>query len=156
MLKRLARLLFGGQEAPPGEVQPEEVVEEEWLVVSHQEAASAGTGTGSVGASSLPPDSDPNTVATTPVDTDASVTDPESEQSTDQSGGTASKRGVASALLSPPEALQELTKLTCRKASRTSSHCMSRNAIQRQNRVRQGCQQHSFPLQQPGHRTLSH
>lgn len=59
---------------------------------------------------------------------------------------------------SQPKALAEMTQLACiqkAKAWADRQH-VSRNAIQRQNRVRQGVQHHSFHLQQPGHRSLSH
>lgn len=36
MFKTIARLLFGGEEQTHGDVKACEVVEEEWLVVSHQ------------------------------------------------------------------------------------------------------------------------
>lgn len=36
MFKTIARLLFGGEEQTPEDVKSGEVVEEEWLVVSHQ------------------------------------------------------------------------------------------------------------------------
>lgn len=56
------------------------------------------------------------------------------------------------------KALLEVTQLTCMQKAKawTDPHHMSRNAIQRQNRVRQAVQHHSFHLQQPGHRNLSH
>ncbi|XP_072772696.1 tumor protein p53-inducible nuclear protein 2 [Nerophis lumbriciformis] len=152
MFKKLAHLLFGGQQENSEDVKSEEVVEEEWLVVSHQEEASAGPQTLETPTTLSHPA--PDTATITQVDTDASTLDPESERSTDQSKETDSKSGVIAALLSPPKALQELTKL--KKSSMSSHHHMSRNVVQRHNRVRQGFQNHSFPLQQPGHRTLSH
>lgn len=36
MFKTIARLLFGGEEQTHEDVKSGEVVEEEWLVVSHQ------------------------------------------------------------------------------------------------------------------------
>lgn len=36
MFKTIARLLFGGEEQTPENVKSGEVLEEDWLVVSHQ------------------------------------------------------------------------------------------------------------------------
>ncbi|XP_068451006.1 tumor protein p53-inducible nuclear protein 2 [Clinocottus analis] len=149
MFKSITRLLFGGAEETPGDVKSAEVVEEGWLVVSHQEADSAenqeaertdtqSSNSGLQGA----------TVAN--MESDISVSGPEP---TVQS----SSRAILGSV-SQTQAVLEVTQLTCAQKAKAwaDPHHMSRNAIQRQNRVRQGVQHQSFHLQQPGHRNLSH
>ncbi|XP_073325118.1 tumor protein p53-inducible nuclear protein 2 [Pagrus major] len=152
MFKTISRLLFGGEEETPEDVKSGEEVEEEWLVVSHQEAVSAENQDAKLTDTELS-NSAPHgdTVAT--VETDISLLDPEP---TDQSSSSPSRAITGSS--SQPKALLEATKITCTQKAKTwaDRQHMTRNAIQRQNRVRQGVQQHSFHLQQPGHRNICH
>uniref|UniRef100_A0A8D0ABE3 Uncharacterized protein n=1 Tax=Sander lucioperca TaxID=283035 RepID=A0A8D0ABE3_SANLU len=78
------------------------------------------------------------------------------QEPTVQSSSTTGRAITGS--VSQPKALEEVTQLTCIQKAKAwaDPHRMSRNAIQRQNRVRQGVQHHSFHLQQPGHRNISH
>lgn len=149
MFKSITRLLFGGAEEAPEDVKSAEVVEEGWLVVSHQEAGSAeNQGAERTDTQSSNPALQGDTVVN--MESDISVLDPEP---TVQSSSRAITGSVPQ-----PQAVLEVTQLTCVQKAKAwaDPHHMSRNAIQRQNRVRQGVQHHSFHLQQPGHRNLSH
>ncbi len=88
----------------------------------------------------------------------SSVLDPEPTAQSSSSGGSSSASRAIAGSVSQPKALVEVMQLTCVQKAKawTDRHHMTRNAIQRQNRVRQGVQHHSFHLQQPGHRHLSH
>ncbi|XP_059184357.1 tumor protein p53-inducible nuclear protein 2 [Centropristis striata] len=152
MFKTITRLFFGGEEETPEDVKSGEVVEEGWLVVSHQEAGSAEN-QGAELNDTQPSHSAPHGDTATNMKTDNSVLDVEPIV---QSSSSDSQAITGSVPL--PKALVEVTQLTCiqKAKARADPHHMSRNAIQRQNRVRQGIQHHSFHLQQPGHRNLSH
>lgn len=81
-----------------------------------------------------------------------SVLDPEP---TDQSKNTAS--WATTGPVAHPKPLVEVAHLGIQKARTWADrHHMTRNAIQRQNRVRQGVQPNFFHLQQPGQRNLCH
>ncbi|KAK9529470.1 hypothetical protein VZT92_013559 [Zoarces viviparus] len=154
MFKTIARLLFGGEEETPKDVKSGEAVEEGWLVVSRQEAGSAeNQGAELTDTHSSSSALQGETVAN--VESDISVLDPER---TVQSSSSSSSSQAITGSVSQPKAVLEVTQLTCIQKAKTwtDPHHMSRNAIQRQNRVRQGVQHHSFHLQQPGHRNLSH
>lgn len=75
-----------------------------------------------------------------------------------QTSSTTSSSRAITGLISQPQTLAEVTQLTSVQKAKSCAdrHHMSRNAIQRQNRVHHGVQHHSFHLQQPGHRNLSH
>ncbi|XP_050930399.1 tumor protein p53-inducible nuclear protein 2 [Lates calcarifer] len=152
MFKTITRLFFGGEEESPEEIKSGEVVEEGWLVVSHQETNSAENQDAGL-TDTQPLNSASHGESVTNMEVDTSVLDPES---TVQSSTTTSQ--AISGSFSQPKALSEATQLTCiqKAKSLADRHLNSRNAIQRQNRVRQGVQHHSFHLQQPGHRNLSH
>ncbi|GAA6221796.1 tumor protein p53-inducible nuclear protein 2 [Lates japonicus] len=152
MFKTITRLFFGGEEESPEEIKSGEVVEEGWLVVSHQETNSAENQDAGL-TDTQPLNSASHGESVTNMEMDTSVLDPES---TVQSSTTTSQ--AISGSFSQPKALSEATQLTyIQKAKALADrHLKSRNAIQRQNRVRQGVQHHSFHLQQPGHRNLSH
>ncbi|XP_070759507.1 tumor protein p53-inducible nuclear protein 2 [Enoplosus armatus] len=155
MFKTITRLLFGGEEETPVDVKSGEAVEEGWLVVSHQEAGSAEN-QGAELTDSQPSNSQAlhgHTVAN--METDVSVLDP--EPAAQNSSSSSTSRAITGSV-SQPKALVEVTQLTCIQKTKALAdrHHMSRNAIERQNRVRQGVQHHSFHLQQPGHRNLSH
>ncbi|XP_071350811.1 tumor protein p53-inducible nuclear protein 2 [Trachinotus anak] len=152
MFKTITRLLFGGKEETTEEVKSGEVVEEGWLVVSHQETSSAENQDAEL-TDAQPLNSAPHGDTVANMETDASLLDPEL---TVESSSTTS--GATFASFSQPKALSEVTQLTCNQKAKAwaDRHHMSRNAIQRQNRARQGVQHHSFHLQQPGHRNLSH
>lgn len=85
-----------------------------------------------------------------------SVTDPET--TVESSSGISNSQAIAGFV--QPKAPSEVTQLTCIQKAKclANRHHMTRNAIQRQNRVewRQGVLHQSFHLQQPGHRNLSH
>uniref|UniRef100_A0AAQ4R7R5 Uncharacterized protein n=1 Tax=Gasterosteus aculeatus aculeatus TaxID=481459 RepID=A0AAQ4R7R5_GASAC len=136
MLKTITRLLFGGQEEAPEDVKSGEAVEEGWLVVSHP------------GQSLCPRDIGLPFLLLFP----SSVLDPE------HTVETSSSSSIITGSVSQPKAVLEVTQLTSMQKAKTwaDPHHMSRNAIQRQNRVRQGVQHQSFHLQQPGQRNLSH
>ncbi|XP_041817269.1 tumor protein p53-inducible nuclear protein 2 [Chelmon rostratus] len=152
MFKTITRLFFGGEEETPEDVKSGEAVEDEWLVVSHQEAGSAENQAAEL-TDTQPSNSALHGDTVANMETDNSVLDPEPA---DQ-GSSATSRAIAGSV-SRPKALVEVAQLTCIQKANTwvDRHHMTRNAIQRQNRVRQGVQHHSFHLQQPGHRSLSH
>lgn len=147
MFRTITRLLFGGEEKTPEDVKSGEVVEEGWLVVNHQENQDADVPDIQQSNSAINADTD------TTLETVTSATDPEP---TVQISNTTSNSRAIIGLVSQPKTLAEVTQLTQKAKSCADRHHMSRNAIQRQNRVRQGVQHQSFHLQQPGHRTLSH
>ncbi|XP_044076113.1 tumor protein p53-inducible nuclear protein 2 [Siniperca chuatsi] len=150
MFKTITRLLIGGEEATPEDVKSGEAVEEGWLVVSHQEVGSAEN-QGAELTDTQPSNSAIHVDTVANMESDISVLDP--EPTVQSRGGRATTGSV-----SQPKAVVEVTQLTCTHKAKAwdDRHHMSRNAIERQNRVRQGVQHHSFHLQQPGHRNLSH
>nr|CBN81018.1 Tumor protein p53-inducible nuclear protein 2 [Dicentrarchus labrax] len=152
MFKTITRLLFGVEEETPEDVKSGEVVEEGWLVVSHQEAGSAESHSAEL-TDTQPSNSAPHGDTIANMDTDGSVLDPEPTVRS----SSATSRAITGSV-SQPKALLEVTQLACTQKAKawTDRHHMTRNAIQRQNRVHQGVQHHSFHLQQPGHRNLSH
>ncbi|XP_040890351.1 tumor protein p53-inducible nuclear protein 2 [Toxotes jaculatrix] len=152
MFKTITRLLFGREEETPEEAKSGEVVEEGWLVVSHQETSSAENQDAEL-TDTQPLNSAPHGETVANMETDTSVLDPEP---TVQSSSATSQ--AISGSFSQPKVRAEVTQLTCMQKAKAwaDRHHMSRNAIQRQNRVRQGVQHHSFNLQQPGHRNLGH
>ncbi|TDH14578.1 hypothetical protein EPR50_G00043800 [Perca flavescens] len=152
MFKTITRLFFGGEVETPDDAKSGEVVEEGWLVVSHQEAGSAEN-QGAELTDTQPPNSALHGDAVANMETDMSVLD---QEPTVQSSSNTSQAITGS--VSQPKALEEGTQLTCIQKAKAwaDPHQMSRNAIQRQNRLRQGVQHHSFHLQQPGHRNISH
>ncbi|KAM9408452.1 tumor protein p53-inducible nuclear protein 2 isoform 1-T2 [Pholidichthys leucotaenia] len=146
MLKAIGRLLFGGEEEAPGELESEEAVEEGWLVVSHQEADSAENQNMQT-ADTQSPNSSANTEADSMLEAEATV----------QSSSSSTSQAMPGPFFKP-KALTGITQLASIQKAKTwaDRHYASRNAIHRQNRIRQGVQQHSFHLQQPSHRSLSH
>jgi len=148
MFRTITRLLFGGEEETPEDVKSGEVVEEGWLVVNHQ-AENQDAEVPDIHQSN----SAINVDTATTLETDTSATDPEP---TIQTSSTTSNSRAITGLISQPKTLAEVTQLTQKAKSCADRHHMSRNAIQRQNRVHQGVQHQSFHLQQPGHRNLSH
>ncbi|RVE72850.1 hypothetical protein OJAV_G00041950 [Oryzias javanicus] len=133
MFRTIARLLFGDQEESE-DGKSEEVKEEDWLVITHQEAAEiqdALTPDIQESTSTLLQDPPPNT---------------EPDRVSDAAAGDC--RAV-SALLLQPKALVELTQLTCLQKAKADRPRVSRNTIQRQNRIRQRVRPASFHLQQP-------
>lgn len=145
------RLLFGGEEKTPEHVKSGEEVDDGWLVVNPQEALSAEEQ--QVATSDNQPNSEAHGDTVSQQETDPSVSDPEPAV---QSGNTTSQ-AVAGALCQP-KVVAEVTQLSCIHKAKAwaDRHHTSRNGIQRQNRLRQGVQQHSFHLQQPGQRSLGH
>lgn len=150
MLKTISRFIFGGAEETAEDVKSVEAGEEGWHVVTHQEAEVENR---EALLSDTQPSS-PGVCGNTSTDTEADRTS--DAEPTGQSGSAASR--AASGVYSQPKTLAEVTRLACIPKAKAwaDRHCVSRNAIQRQNRVRQGVQSHSFQLQQPGHRSLSH
>ncbi|XP_069368010.1 tumor protein p53-inducible nuclear protein 2 [Paralichthys olivaceus] len=151
MFRTITRLFFGGEEETPEEVKSGEVVEEGWLVVNHHETSSVENQDAEL-TDSQPLNSAPHGDTVTKMETDTSASD------TEPTVQSSSSSGVVSGSFSQPKVLAEVTQFTCIQKAKawTERHHMSRNAIQRQNRVRQGVQHHSFNLQQPGHRNPSH
>lgn len=154
MFRTITRLIFGGEEETPQDAKSGEVVDEEWLVVNYQEAGSAENQGAAEQIDTRSSDSAVHGDTVANEETDTSVVDPEPM---DQSSSTTTSRANTGSV-SRPKALVEVTPLTCIQKAKTLSdrHYMTRNAIQRQNRVRQGVQHHFFHLQQPGHRNLCH
>lgn len=151
MFKTITRLFFGGEEETPEDIKSGEAVEDEWLVVSHQEAGSAENQAAELN-DTQPSNSALHVDTAANMEADISELDPEPA---DQSSSATSR--TITSFVSRPKALVEVTQLTCIQKAKTwaDRHHITRNAIQRQNRVRQ-VQHHSFHLQQPGHRSLSH
>ncbi|KAF3689503.1 hypothetical protein EXN66_Car005175 [Channa argus] len=151
MFKTLTRLLFGGQEETPEVFKSGEEVDEGWLVVSHKEATSAENQ--DIQADSKPSNSAPHgdTVANRETNTKELAPEPEVQTSTTTS------RAISGSS-SQPKPLAKVTQSACIQKAKAwaDRHHMSRNSIQRKNRIRQGVHPHSFYLQQPGHRNLSH
>ncbi|XP_034533888.1 tumor protein p53-inducible nuclear protein 2 [Notolabrus celidotus] len=156
MFRTITRLLFGGEEETPQEVKSGEVLEEEWHVVSHQEAVLAENQGPELTETQQTSNSPPHGDTVTHLQSDISVLDQETTVQSSSSSDPTS-RAIAGSVLHP-KALLEVTQLNSIQKAKTwaDRHHMTRNAIQRQNRIRQGVHHHSFPLQQPGHRNLSH
>ncbi|XP_069007742.1 tumor protein p53-inducible nuclear protein 2 [Embiotoca jacksoni] len=152
MFRTISRLFFGGEEEAPEDVKSGEVVEEGWLVVTHQEAGSAETQDTLLNGTK-PSQSTLLANAVANMETDCvSGAEP-----TVQSTGIVPSQATSGSFFQP-KALAQMTQLTCiqKEKAWADRHHVSRNALQRQNRFHQGVQQHSFNLQQPGHRSLSH
>lgn len=143
------RLLFGGEEKTADSVGSGEVLEDGWLVVSHQEAMPEDDQKGAL--SEHQPDSAVHGHSVPQPETEPSAADPE------PAVGTSSARAVSGA--SPrPRLLSEATRSSCIHQAKAWArrHRTSRNGVRRQNRVRRGVRPQSFHLQQPGHRSLGH
>ncbi|KAK2862520.1 hypothetical protein Q5P01_002053 [Channa striata] len=151
MFKTLTRLLFGAQEETPDAFKSGEEVEGGWLVVSHQEAASSENQDSQTDPK--PSNSAPHGDTVANIETNTRELDPEPEVPT----SSFTSRAISGSS-SQPKNLAEATQSTCIQKSKawTDRHHTSRNAFQRQNRIRQGVHHQSFYLQQPGHRNLSH
>lgn len=156
MFKTIARLIFGGEEEQQAtedvKSRKEEAEDEEWLVVSHDEAVSAENNglektDAQTSASPLHVDAVVN------METEVSAFDPEPQNQTGSPSGRA-----AAASVSQLKALAQAVPLSFVPKGRSwvERHHTARNAIQRQNRVRQGVQHNVFHLQQPGLRNLCH
>lgn len=150
MLKTISRFIFGGAEEATEDVKCVEAGEEGWHVVTHQEAEVENR---DAPLSDARPSS-PAACGNTSADTEADRTS-DADAAARSSGATSP---AGSGVSPQPKALAEVTRLACPPKAKAwaDRHHVSRNAIQRQNRVRHGVQSHSFQLQQPGHRSLSH
>ncbi|KAK5872964.1 hypothetical protein PBY51_013616 [Eleginops maclovinus] len=151
MFRTITRLFFGGEEDTTEDVKSGEVVEEGWLVVNHQEESS------SENQVTEPTDTQPSNSAlhedtAANMESVISVLDPELAV---ESSSSSSSLAVTASVPHLKDLL-EVTQLPCNKKTWVDPHHMSRNAIQRQNRVRTGVQHQAFHLQQPTHRNLSH
>lgn len=157
MLKTIARLIFGGEEDQQATEdvksrEEEEEEDEEWLVVSHDEALSAeNNGLQQLDAqtSASPPHGD--TVTNVKAEVGAFDAEPPT-----QAGNPSGRAAAAS--VSQLKALVQVAPLsfTPKGCTWVERHHTTRNAIQRQNRVRQGVQHSVFHLQQPGLRNHCH
>ncbi|XP_034023604.1 tumor protein p53-inducible nuclear protein 2 [Thalassophryne amazonica] len=154
MLRTITRLLFGREEEATEVVKSGDVVEEDWLLVGHQVAVTdvspaedQGAEQVSIQHSNSAPDGHSK------VDPGISMLD---QESTVGSNNTSSQ--TLAALLSHTAATAKMTQLTSIQKAKAwaDRHHMSRNVIQRRNRVCREVHHHSFQLQQPGHRSLSH
>ncbi|KAG7493390.1 hypothetical protein JOB18_007751 [Solea senegalensis] len=151
MFRTINRLLFGGEEENPKEVKSEDVVDEGWLVVSHQETITAENQDAEL-SDSRPLDTAHRTDTVADMETDTSLSDAE------RTVPSSSTSGAVTISLSHPKVLAEVIQSACiQKATAwVDRHHVSHSSMKRQNRVRQGVQQRSFHLQQPGLRSLSH
>lgn len=151
MFKIITNLLFGEEEVPKEVTGSVEVEDEEWHVVSHQDAVAEEHQEGAM------LDNHPNVaVQDSPIsqqDGDSSVMSPET-----QAPNNNHAYGAVHGVLCPPKGLAHAPLSACVQKAKAwaQRHSTSRNAIQRQNRLRQGIQQQAFPLHQPGHRNLCH
>ncbi|KAI3369521.1 hypothetical protein L3Q82_007731 [Scortum barcoo] len=130
MFKTITRLLFGGDEKTPEDVKSGDVVEEGWLVVSHQEAENqdAELTDNKPSNSALRGDTAAN------METDNrftylpvfpfSVLDPEPKAQSSSSSNNAS-RAIASYYISQPKALDEVTQLICIQKAKAWTHHLS-------------------------------
>lgn len=143
MFRRIARLLFGGEEETPDEAKPGEPAEDGWLVVNHQEAGGCES-----------QDAEPPLDSASQGDTAANA----ENNSPSLVEASAPPSISAASYVSQPKALAEQTRVIRAQRAKawTDRHGASRNAIQRQNQVRQANQHNSFHLQQPSHRSLSY
>ncbi|XP_041639505.1 tumor protein p53-inducible nuclear protein 2 [Cheilinus undulatus] len=157
MFKTISRLLFGGEEEIPQEIKSGEVLEEGWLVVSHQEAVSAENQCAELAETHQTSDSALHGDVVTNITPDICMSDPEPTVQSSSTTTSSSSRPIPSSVFQP-KALLDVSQLSSIQKAKAwaDRHQTTRNAIQRQNRVRQGIHHHSFPLQQPGHRNLSH
>ncbi|TNM88410.1 hypothetical protein fugu_004664 [Takifugu bimaculatus] len=153
MFRAIARLLFGGEEQTPEDFKSGEMAAEEWQVVSHQEADSAenqGPEQTPVeqSGSAHPQDTLANKGALNVI----SVVDPEP---TGQSSSAHPAVAGAAPQLKPLTVVEQLT-LVQKARTWADRHHVTRNTLQRHNRVRLGVQQSLFHLQQPARRSLAH
>uniref|UniRef100_A0A3Q3N3S9 Uncharacterized protein n=1 Tax=Mastacembelus armatus TaxID=205130 RepID=A0A3Q3N3S9_9TELE len=146
MFKTITRMLFGAEEETLEVIKSGEVVEEGWLVVTHQGRSDRHNSFWVLAHQVI------NTYSHFPVFL-SSMLDPEPAVQSSSTTGRA-----ISGYLPQAKAVAEVTQLTYIQKAKAwaDRHHMSRKGIQRQNHVRYGVQQHSFHLQQPGHRNLSH
>ncbi|XP_063329257.1 tumor protein p53-inducible nuclear protein 2 [Pelmatolapia mariae] len=144
MFRTIARMLFGREEETPEDIKAGDTMEEGWHVVTHQEAGSAEN------QDAMLTDSQPS--SSVPQGTDMETDCVADGEPTAQSGSTGTSAQSVFSSFSKPKAIAKMTQAKVL----AERHHVSRNAIQRQNRVRQGVQHHSYHLQQPGCRSLSH
>ncbi|XP_054883147.1 tumor protein p53-inducible nuclear protein 2 [Poeciliopsis prolifica] len=147
MLRKIVRLLFGGEVERPEEVKPGDAAEDGWLVVNHQEAGGCEKQDALVAAAQQAQAASQGETPANAEKSSPSLVKPTVPPS----------RTVAS-YVSQPKAVAELSQVTCaqKAKARTDRRHASRNAMQRQNHVHQALQHNSFHLHQPGHRSLSH
>lgn len=127
-----------------------EAEDEEWHVVCHQDAVADEHQEGAL------LDHHPDTtVQGSPLSLQDgnSVTAPETQDQNKTNANASVQR-----ILFESKALAHAPLSICvqRAKALAQRHSTSRNAIQRQNRIRQGIQQQAFHLHQPGHRNLCH
>lgn len=151
MFRIITNLLFGVEDKPTENVQSAEVVEEEWHVVTHQDAVVAEDQ--DVALLDQVPNSAVPGATVSQQEANASEMPPETP--VQRSNATS---GAVPGALHQPKALAEAAQCTCVQKAKAwaERHSFSRNSIQRQNRIRHGIQHQAFHLHQPGHRNLSH
>lgn len=146
MFRIITSLLFGKEEPAEG-ICSAEGDEEEWHVVSHQDAV----GDEHLEGALIDHHSD-SAVEASPVsqqEAATSVTSLESQNKSEADHG----------IVDQPPALGHLSLSSAcvqKEKAFAQRHSTSRNAFQRQNRIREGFQQQTFHLQQPGRRSLCH
>lgn len=143
-------MLFGEEDKPKDDAGSGEVEDEEWHVVSHQDAVADEHQEGAL--LDYHPNSavrDGSTISQQDADVSATSADT-------QDRNTNNAHEAVHGILCPPKGLASLSACVQKEKAWAQRHSSSRNAIQRQNRVRQGIQQQAFHLHQPGLRNLCH
>lgn len=129
-----------------------EAADEEWHVVSHEDAVAEEHQEGALldYQPNLAVD-DSSTISQ--QDADSSVLSPDT-QDPNKNHAHEAVHGI----LYQPKGLAHVPLCACVQKAKAwaQRRASSRNAIQRQNRIRQGVQHQAFHLQQPGHRSLCH
>ncbi|CAL1608678.1 unnamed protein product [Knipowitschia caucasica] len=150
MFRLISNLLFGAEDKAVEDIRPMEVEDEEWHVVSHQEAVAEEHHKAAV------IDHETNTAVLGSTCSQLLENSAISSETQDQKKKSAAE--ALPAVLSLSKAVGPGTPCVCVHKAKdwVPRHGLSRRAMQRQNRIRQGVHPQSFHLQQPGQRSLYH
>ncbi|KAK7907466.1 hypothetical protein WMY93_016078 [Mugilogobius chulae] len=144
MFRIIANLLFGEEERPIQDIRSVEE-EEEWHVVSHQEAVADEHQKAAL------LDHQPSSAVVGSQDAENSVISSET-----QDQDMKNTHQAFPSVLCLPKAVSQATQAAYMQKAKAwaDRHRSSGKAVQRQNRIRHSIQQQAFCLHQPSHRNL--
>lgn len=151
MFRIITNLLFGEEDKPTEDISSTEADDEEWHVVSHQDAVADEHQEGAL------LDQNPtSSVQSAPLEQQDAVISGSSTETLDQKKNSAFE--AVHGILCQAKDVTQASLSACVQKEKTFAqrHSTSRNAIHRLNRTRQGAQHQVFHLHQPSQRNLCH
>ncbi|KAJ0068414.1 hypothetical protein NL108_005997 [Boleophthalmus pectinirostris] len=150
MFRIIANFLFGDEDKPLEDIKSVEVEDEEWHVVSHQEAVADEHQKAAL------LEHQPKSAvfdSSNVQDADNSVISSETLDQTKEKITNQAFPGV-----SLPKVVAHVTEAACMQRAKAwgDRHNSSRKAVQRQNRLQHRVQQQALHLHQPVHRNMYH